>query len=567
MKIFKIILVVLLVIIIACAVIYFFADGIMADIYIKLGDNDLSDGDIEQALSNYSKALEREPTNVDICLTAAEWYAQIENYTRAEQLLYDCIELVPEDYRLYSKLSAVYVRQDKLLDAVSLFDVITNETAKAEIETLRPTSPEFSVQSGNYNEYFSVVITVPEDCYCFYAFGDEYPSVTKQNYVEPIEVGDGSTTITAIAIDMDGNVSELSTVTYNVSGVIQTIDFAEPVFANVIRSTLNKSADEDVISDEAATITSLTITSEDGVISSLDDLRWLPNLTELNIEGQPGLDWSQLSQLASLETLSLLNCEISTLDLDVICELKTIRSLNLSGNQIASVDAFTSIPVLEYLYISMNSISSIDALGGMAALNTLIIRENAVESVSALYNLPNLTYFDGQDNIISDLSPLELSTKLEYLNLTRCPVSDISTLSNCTSLRTLILDFCSVSDISALADCTALENLSMESNSVSDISPITSLTSLQTLNLTSNALSSLPDMSSMSSLSEVYMSYNSIDSVQAFVGMPSLTILNLDYNSITSVAALSGCPMLTSLYCFGNDVTDTGSLSYVTIYG
>lgn len=567
MKIFKIILVVLLVIIIACGVIYFFADGIMANIYIKLGDNDLSDGDIEQALSNYSKALEREPTNVDICLTAAEWYAQIENYTRAEQLLYDCIELVPEDYRLYSKLSAVYVRQDKLLDAVSLFDVITNETAKAEIEALRPTAPEFSVQSGNYNEYFSVVITVPEDCYCFYAFGDEYPSVTKQNYVEPIEVGDGSTTITAIAIDMDGNVSELSTVTYNVSGVIQTIDFAEPVFANVIRSTLNKSADEDVISDEAATITSLTITSEDGVISSLDDLRWLPNLTELNIEGQPGLDWSQLSQLASLETLSLLNCEISTLDLDVICELKTIRSLNLSGNQIASVDAFTSMPVLEYLDISMNSISSIDALGGMAALNTLIIRENAVESVSALYNLPNLTYFDGQDNIISDLSPLELSTKLEYLNLTRCPVSDISTLSNCTSLRTLILDFCSVSDISALADCTALENLSMESNSVSDISPITSLTSLQTLNLTSNALSSLPDMSSMSSLSEVYMSYNSIDSVQAFVGMPSLTILNLDYNSITSVAALSGCPMLTSLYCFGNDVTDTGSLSYVTIYG
>lgn len=130
MKVFKIILVILLVIIIICGAIYIFADGLMADLYIKLGDSDLADGDIEQALSNYSKALKREPTNVDVCLTVSEWYAQIEEYTHAEQLLYDCIELVPEDYRLYSKLSAVYVRQDKLLDAVSLFEVITTKLQK-----------------------------------------------------------------------------------------------------------------------------------------------------------------------------------------------------------------------------------------------------------------------------------------------------------------------------------------------------------------------------------------------------------------------------------------------------
>lgn len=567
MRTLKIVLAVVLLIIIAGILIFFLADDTMAEYYINRGDSALESGKVEKALRYYEKALSRVPENAEICMLAAEWHAQLENYTKAEQLLFAGIKVMPSESRLYSKLSAVYVRQDKLLDAAVLLDSVRDERARDGIDAIRPSAPALTPGEGTYNEYFSVTISVDPDCYCFFAYAGEYPSVNGQVYSGPIEVGDGETIITAVAVDPDGNVSSMVKVTYKIADVLQIAEFSESAVLNAVRRSLNKADNLLIISSEAAEIESLSVTASDGVMTSLSDLKWLPNLKTLKLDSQPGLNWAELKQLEGLESLTLSNCDISTQDLEIICAIDTIVSLNLAGNRIAGLTALQALPGLRELTLSMNSISDLGPLSGIKGLEKLIIAENAVSDISVLKSLENLVYFDAEDNIISDISALSKNTVIEYLNFTRCPITDISALGGCTGLKTLVLDFCYVEDISTLGGCTSLLELSMASNLVSDIGPITGLTALAYLNLGTNKLSALPDMSGMTGLSEVYMQYNEIYEVRAFVGMPSLNVLNLDYNKLTSVAGLAGCPSLGTLYCFGNDITDKDALDWITIYG
>ena len=567
MKVFKIILAVIFLALIGLGVFYFVADEQVAQYYTDRGNSTLAKGNVEKALAYYEKALDRVPDNSELCMLTAEWYAQIEDYTKAEQVLAAGIRAMPDEGELYCKLSAVYVRQDKLLDASTMLDNITNETARAYVESLRPRTPEFLPAGGVYNEYFSAEILIHSDCYCFYSLGEEYPSVNGSYYSAPIEIGDGVTEIKAIAVDEEGNVSSIARVSYEVRDVLQVAEFVDSAFSAAVYRTLEKEEGLLIISDEAAQVESLTITEQDGQLTSLEDLHWTPNLKSLHLDGQSGLDWSQLSQLTGLEELSLTNCDISTQDLEVICDLSTLRSLDLTGNRIAGLTEITRLPALRELNVSMNSISSVEVLGGMVALTSLTISENAVADISALKNLPNLTYFDAKDNLINDLSVFQGNTEIQYLDFTRCPVWDLTPLAGCTGLETLNLDFCSVEDISALAGCTALKELYMSNNIVSDLTPLAELAALEVLDLSTNYLAELPDLSGMSGLREAYLSYNSISEVTPFVGLPALEVLDLDYNLLTSVAELAGCPNLSALYCFGNEVTDQNSLSGVTVYG
>ena len=566
MRAFKIILCVLLALLIACGVIYFFCDDVMADLYLSLGDRADAKGDTETALAWYEKAFDRDISNYETCHLAGLGYAQAGNFTKAEKILYYGINASPDCTDLYLCLSSVYAMQDKLLDAATLLDSITDPTARAGVDAVRPNAPVLSYEDGEYNEYITVGISYDDTAACFYDDTGDYPSINGTAYTGGITLPEGTTVIRAVAVNENGIVSSMVEGTYTVANVVEQVTFIDPVIDKVVRTTLSKNDSAEILSSELWDMEQLKITHWDGQITDYSDLHWFKKIPSLVLEGQESIDYDALMVFNDLKTLWLKNCSVTTADLEKIAAIGSLETLNLTDNSIASLAYLVDMPNLRELIIPENSLSDLTVISGMTTLEKLDLRENAIENIDAVSSLRKLKYLDLEDNIVSDLSPLD-GSQLTYLNVTRCPVGDITSVGSILTLETFKADYCEIFDISALSTCTKLTDLSMKNNQITDISSLLKLESLQTLDLSENFISSSTSMAGMTALRELRLSYNTFSNVTAFVGMPSLELLDIEHNTVTSVEALKDCPKLQKLYCFGNAVEDSGKLENITVYG
>lgn len=103
-----------------------------------------------------------------------------------------------------------------------------------------------------------------------------------------------------------------------------------------------------------------------------------------------------------------------------------LQHLNLSHNQIVSVDAIKWLPNLKKLNLSYNSLSHIPTCIASRRLQTLILTNNFIENLSGLARLDALSELNLADNCILDhaaLMPLSTLIALQYLHLHGNPIS------------------------------------------------------------------------------------------------------------------------------------------------
>jgi len=570
MKILKILLIVVLAALIAGAVIFFFCDDVMADVYFELGSRAEGRGDEAAALTWYERAFSKDTSDFAFCQTLALRFAEAGNYTKAERTLYDGINATPEQAGLYLTLSSVYTMQDKLLDAATLLDSVRDPTAKAEVEAARPAAPEISEKSGTYNEFLTVTVDFDADTVCFIDLTGDYPSVNGTAYGGGIALPEGETILTAVSVNGSGIVSPMVRRTYHIDHVVRPVAFSDPVIEAVVRRELDRSGDLAVISSELWAMESLTVTAEDGLVADWGDLVWFPGLRSLTLEDQEDLDLEGIAAISSLKELSLRSCGITSQDLEPLAQLTGLETLDLTGNSVATLNHLTPLQNLRVLRLAENSLSDLTPLENMPNLEELDLRENAVSDIEVLSQLGNLRRLDLEDDLVTDLTPLT-NAKLEYLNISRCTVGSIKALGTILPLEELHADSCEIYDIGPLATCANLRWLSARDNQIYSLSALSLLTDLEYADLTNNVIGDAADLSGMRSLTELHLAYNQITGGAPFASLPALELLNLDYNRLTGIADLIGCRSLRTLYCFGNDITDRDVFAEarpeVTVYG
>lgn len=132
-----------------------------------------------------------------------------------------------------------------------------------------------------------------------------------------------------------------------------------------------------------------------------------------------GFLWNEL-KMADFSS----NC-LKTID----CSLEfasNLQQLNLSHNQIVSVDAIKWLPNLKKLNLSYNSLTHIPQCIASRRLQTLILTNNFIEDLSGLSRLDSLSELNLADNCILDhatLLPLNSLIALQYLHLHGNPIS------------------------------------------------------------------------------------------------------------------------------------------------
>lgn len=528
--------------------------------FALLGDRKLAEGNYEAAAERYEIAVRLDPENHKYVMALVDAYTLENNYTKAERTLVNAIRVKPTA-DLYCTLSRLYVEQDKILDSQLMLDTITDEAVRAEVESLRPLSPTFSHESGNYDTYIEITIQGTGGT-IYYSVNAEYPSSHSDPYAEPIPLSAGKTNIQAIVVGENGLASPIVTADYDIVGMVEELTFQSPELEAMLREQLYIPRTEKLKTSDLWETESLKMPTE---ATTLEDLKHFPALKELDVQGCNIEDYAPLSYVPTLEILNMTGNLVSSETLEHIGQLVNLRELYLSGCGISGINSLSGLTALETLDLSDNSVRDISALTPMKELIKLNLRSNAISSLDPLSGLTTLQEFDISYNSISSLAPLQQSMHMQILHAAQNNLLSVGALGHMVDLSILVVSGNELEDISALMNCTRMTELRVDNNLLTSVDCIAKMPLLTYLDCSYNQITAIPDLDPMCHLQQFYASYNQLSSVVPLAGLPELTYVNVDYNeTIEDIEVLSGCHLLVQVNAFGTHVKE---VKLLTDYG
>lgn len=509
----------------------------------------------------YDCAYRQAEDNDAVAIELAEQHKAAGNYTQAEYTLSHAIA-DGGGVDLYIALCKTYVEQDKLLDAVTMLDTVSNTEIKAQLDAMRPSAPTTQAEPGFYSQYISVDISSSAGTLYVTADGT-YPSISDAPYAEPVTLVDGENTLYAISVAENGLVSPLSIFGYTVGGVIEKLEFTDRAIAEAVHSILNLPDNKELYTNDLWTITSFTVPAD---AKSLEDLQHFTYLEELTINAGAPDQLNYISGLAELVKLTVTDTSVSPEELKIIGNLPMLEELVLSGCGLTTTAGLENADKLKVLDLSDNTLRNIDVIANMPALQTLYLQNNTVTDLSVLSGCKNLSKLDVSHNALTSLSPIGSLTDLYWVNAADNAITEISQLRNLTDLTHLSLAANQITDISALAACTELMELNLSDNAITSILVLEDHMELTHLDFSHNQVTELPAWSKDITLIEINGSYNQLTTLAPLAGLQSLNSIYMDYNpEITSVEELASCPVLVLVNVYGTKVEEIGALTKLSI--
>lgn len=146
-------------------------------------------------------------------------------------------------------------------------------------------------------------------------------------------------------------------------------------------------------------LTELILENEELTNSDIELIKYMVNLTQLN------LGFTKINDITELKGLT------------------NLTRLELYGNQIKNINALENLTNLTYLCLQINQISDISALKSLNNLEMLEVWDNQISDIRALKPLTNLIWLNLSNNQISDINVLKSLTNLTHLWLTNNPLN------------------------------------------------------------------------------------------------------------------------------------------------
>ena len=511
-------------------------------------------GNFKAATWFYDQSYKLVGGDRNVAIELADIYSAAGNYTKAESTLSKAIA-DEGDVELYIALSAVYVEQDKLLDAVNLLDNVTDTATRAELDALRPGAPAADYEQGLYNEYISLTFTGTGSA-IYVSTDGSYPSTEKHLYAEPVTLPAGETRLFAVCVGENGLVSPLADMTYTVVGVVEAVTLTDPVIDTAVREQLLFGTNTPLYSSDLWNITEFELPAE---AAATDDLKLLDHLTKLSIHGRNLDSLEFLSTMTALEELDLSGCDLPD-DLSAIATLPALKKLNLSNCSISTISTLSMATGLTHLDVSKNAIGDVSVLTNMPLLSVADLSHNALKDISCVSALPHLTELNISHNLIPSVGSVGVCTLLKKLDITSNLVTDLSPLSALTSLTHFYAGYNQLTDVNVLVSCIGMQELNISHNALTDITALSSLVNLEVFDFSYNDITVLPALPQDCALNTINGEHNFMEDVSALGGMVNLAYVYMDYNNLSDITFLKDCPNLVQVNVYGTNVTDVYTL-------
>ncbi len=300
--------------------------------------------------------------------------------------------------------------------------------------------------------------------------------------------------------------------------------FSDPAMGDLVRKALGKGEGEKVTEDELLKVTELRLVGADtecgwenmiihgesitvvdrvitdrGEISSLEDLKNMPNLELIILCNQNITDISPLAGL-NIRYLCLHGNGIS--DLSPLSECVSLVKLVISSNPVSDITPILGLPELTELNMGATDITSFDGLGELKALTKLEVHDcPKLEDMAGLKEVAGLTFLSLRPttpdaleaienmsdlralyiwsaNRLKSLEPLANLKGIKYLGLDSCGLNGLEGIDEFPKLEYLTFRFTHVEDISLLESAENLCEVALSGCSVKDYSPLGRMPSL-----------------------------------------------------------------------------------------
>ena len=428
-------------------------------------------GAYEDALKKYADAVRENPIDMDAQLGMVKCQLALENYQMAARNLSAAAQVDPTNEGLYELYLQLSVESGNLSYARTAVSLAQNSQMESFLGRV-PQKPEISLADGSYDSRMEVTVTAEEGAEIYVTERTDSSSSMYQYTGTPIPITRGKTDLNVYCVK-DGIPSETVSAHYVCEYEPFEVTFSDPVIEMLVRIMLGKT--EGTITDiECEEITRLDLYDlysmgmdweeyENVRINTLEDLKLLPNLEQLNLENQDSsLDYSPLMYSRKLYFLQITNSDLS--DISFVGNLSGLEYFMVRNNQISDISPLAGCKNLYGLYIQGNPVSNLSALADLD-LRDLGIDAEQMTDFSELKNWKNLGYLSIDSCGGKDLSDLGELRQLESLNLSTWgnngsdsdTIRDISFLKNLTQLEQLTLD--GLEDYSQLEVVKTLSNL------------------------------------------------------------------------------------------------------------
>ena len=236
--------------------------------------------------------------------------------------------------------------------------------------------------------------------------------------------------------------------------IYDIIDFENPHLEKAVEESLNSL---NISKQEAEDIKKLSINSRNG-FSNLNDLKWFPNLEELEITE---CSLRSLDGIENLKKLKVLNCSDNNIsDISALYDndLK-LQSIDLSKNDVSDISGIASyLPELEILNVGECELVGEINLGENANLKSIDISNNYISKISG--NFSNLEIINCTQNAIYDINQFLLFPNLKELRLSgNETLKNIEGVSKLNNLELLSIEKTGIENINELKNIKKLNSI------------------------------------------------------------------------------------------------------------
>ncbi len=213
----------------------------------------------------------------------------------------------------------------------------------------------------------------------------------------------------------------------------QEYTFKDPLIKKVVAEVLDKNEYSQITYGELLEVKKIHLWTADspgeidGVISTLEDLRYMSNLEYVSLQKREISDISPLKDLHALKYLSL-SYNKNITDISPLANLHSLEYLGLHNNDVSDLSPIAGLTNLKFLYLNSNEIADLSPLANLVHLESLFLENNDITDLSALAGLTKLQKIDVEGNEITDISVLANMKDLTEINVRSNHIKDLSIL-------------------------------------------------------------------------------------------------------------------------------------------
>lgn len=284
--------------------------------------------------------------------------------------------------------------------------------------------------------------------------------------------------------------------------------------------TNNETKTLEVSIDDLSKITQLDLSTNDFKIANISGLENFPNVMQLDLSG---------NEIQSLEP---------------IVDVLPLTNLNLSGNSLTEEmkSQIASFENLTQLNLSNTNISAVDFLNSLINLENLTLSKNVMSTLVPIGRLTNITKLDvSQCTSFSEFRELTSLYKLKELNVSGTSIYYLDGIENLGNLEKLYAENINrFTEISTIASIYATYEKEIEVDGKTEEVDVPYLEKLKVLNLSNMGITNnkpsinLKKFNVLKTLEELHLKSNEISSLTDVAQLENLDYLDLADNEIES---------------------------------